>query len=215
MAAGMLTKQADQLTAQYLNTVNDSSAGGAIVSVPSGAPAVAASATQIGDRIVLDDNTAYALSSSATAPGLLYGGIYQYVGVTWTTKAAAVGGIAFWTAANLILKQAYTVNGDAQPSTTVPTFIAGVFIYAISKGNFGWIQIAGLATVLFDSASLTAIATGNWVSAKVSATTASTADVGAVAGVVTLAAMLGVAVGAPVSNTASTVMLTRSPFGRI
>ena len=48
------------------------------------------------------------------------------------------------------------------------------------------------------------------------ATTASTSDVGAAAGVVTLAALLGVACGAPVSATVSVVMLTRGTFmGRI
>jgi hypothetical protein len=213
MAGGMLTKQADQLTAKYLNDVNDAAQGGQVVSVPSGAPTAAVSATMIGDRIVLDDITALALSD--TTVGTLYGGIYEYVQFKTTTRAAAVGGIAFWTAASLIATQSYVVNGDAQPSTTVPTYIAGIFINVLTANYYGWIQIAGLATVLFDSASLTAIAAGNWVSAKVSATLASTADVGAAAGVVTLAGMIGVAVGAPVSNTASTVMITRSPFGRI
>lgn len=213
MAGGMLTKQADQLTAKYLNDVNDATAGGAIVSLPSGVTGPTVSATQIGDRIVLDDISALALSD--TVVGTLYGGIYEYVQATWTTRAAAVGGIAFWTAANLIATQSYIVNGDAQPTTAVPSFIAGIFINAVTKANYCWIQTAGLATVLFDSGTLTAIAAGNWVSAKVSATLASTADVGAAAGVVTLAAMLGVAVALPVSSTATTVMLTRSPFGRI
>lgn len=213
MAGGMLTKQCDALTAKFLNDVNDSTAGGTVVSVPSGAPAVNYSATQPGDRIVLDDATASALSD--TVVGTLYGGVYMYVGATWTTKAAAVGGIAFWTATNLG-NGTYTVNGDAQPTTAVPSYIAGIFINAVTKANFCWIQVAGIATVLFDSGTLTAIAAGNWVTAKVSATTASTADVGAAAGVVTLAANLGVAIGSPVSNTASTVILTRGNFcGRI
>jgi hypothetical protein len=70
--------------------------------------------------------------------------------------------------------------------------------------------------VLFDSGTLTAIAAGDQVTAKISATTASTADVGAAPTTVVQAALLGVAVGAPVSNTASTVMLTRGTFcGRI
>ena len=214
MAGGMLTKQADQLSARYLNDVNDITAGGALVSVPTGAPQAITSATQIGDRIVLDDITALALSD--TAVGTLYGGIYEYVQYKTTTRAAAVGGIAFWTAANLVITGAYIVNGDAQPSTTVPTLIAGIFINVLTANYYGWIQIAGVASVLFDSGALTAIAAGNTVSAKVSATLASTADVGATgASTATLAAMIGVAIAAPVSNTVSTVMITRSPFGRI
>lgn len=214
MAGGMLTKQADQLTAKYLNDVNDSVSGGAVVSVPSGAPSAQASATQPGDRIVLDDASALALSD--TTIGTLYGGVYMYVGFTTTTRAAVKGGIAFWTATNLG-NGTYTVNGDAQPSTSVPTYIAGIFINVITTAYFGWIQVAGIATVLFDSATLTAIAAGNTVSAKISASTASTADVGATGGATaTLAAQLGVAIGAPVSNTASTVLLTRGNFmGRI
>jgi hypothetical protein len=113
----MLTKQADQLTAAYLNDVNDSVSGGAVVSVPSGAPSAQISQTQPGDRVVLDDPTALALSD--TAVGTLYGGVYMYVGYTTTTRAAVVGGIAFWLATNLTTG-VYTVNGDAQPSTTVP-----------------------------------------------------------------------------------------------
>jgi hypothetical protein len=211
MAGGMLTKQADFLTAKYLNDVNDSVAGGAVVSVPSGAPSPQVSQTLPGDRIVLDDATALALSD--TAVGTLYGGIYMYVGATYTTTAPAKGQIAFWTATNLT-GGVYTVNGDAQPTTAIPSYIAGIFINAITKAYYGWIQIAGLATVLFDGA-LTAAAAGNWVSAKVSPSNASTADNGAVAGVVTLAAMLGVAVGLPGTSAASTVLLTRSPFGRL
>lgn len=214
MASGMLTKQADFLTAQYLNTVNDASAGGVIVSLPSGVTGPQISQTQIGDRIVIDDVTALALSN--TTIGTLYGGIYEYVQYVTTTRAAVRGGAAFWSQTNLTTTGNYIVSGDAQPSTSVPTYFAGVFISAPTANNYCWIQIAGLATCLFDSGTLTAIAAGDAVSVKVSATVASTFDVGATgSSTVTLAAMVGVAVGAPVSNTASTVMLTRSPFGRI
>lgn len=212
MAGGMLTKQADQLTAKYLNDVNDSVAGGAVVTVPSGAPSAQVSATQPGDRIVLDDATALALSD--TTIGTLLGGVYMYVQSTVVTRAVVRGGVAFFKQADL--GSAYAVYSDAQPSTSVPTYIAGVYINVITTAYYGWIQVAGAASVLFDSATLTAIAAGNWVSAKVSATTASTADVGPVAGVVTIAALIGVAVGLPTSAVISTVMITRGNFcGRI
>ena len=216
MAGGMLTKQADQLTARFLNDVNDATAGGAIVSLPSGVTGPPVSATQPGDRIVLDDATALALSD--TAIGTLLGGVYMYVKVTIVTRACVRGGIAFFKTADLgaAANAGYTVYTDADPSTTVPTHIAGIFINVITTAQFGWIQVAGAAGVLFDSTALTAVADGNWVTAKVSAATASTADVGAAAGVVTLAALLGVACGLPTSATVSTVMLTRGNFcGRI
>jgi hypothetical protein len=218
MAGGMLTKQADMLTAKFLNDVNDAVSGGAIISVPSGAPAISYSQTKPGDRIVLDDASALALSD--TAIGTLLGGVYMYYGTLATATASpARGTIAFFRAIDLGVASTsggYQVTSDAQPTTPVPTYIAGIFINAITKGNFGWVQVAGAASVLFDSSALTAIAAGNWVSAKVAAATVSTADVGAVAGVVTLAALLGVAVGVPNSSTISIVMLTRGNLcGRI
>src|SRR2546430_9163699 len=124
MSGGMLTKQADFLTAKFLNDVNDSAAGGVIVSVPSGAPSPFVSQTLPGDRIVLDDATALALSD--TAVGTLLGGIYMYVQYKTTTRAAVLGGIAFYKQSDV--GTAYIVYGDAQPATATPSFIAGIFI---------------------------------------------------------------------------------------
>src|SRR5271154_1552544 len=142
MAGGMLTKQAVFETAQYLNTVNDTASGGAVLTLPPGAPAPSTSQTIPGDRIVLDDVTAAALSS--TAIGTLYGGIYEYVAtLSSSTAAPARGAAAFYRAADLppaFTAPLYQVTADANPTTTLPTLIAGVFINAITKGNFGWIQ---------------------------------------------------------------------------
>ena len=225
MAGGMLTKQADRLTARFLNDVNDSVSGGALVSVPTGAPSPQVSQTQPGDRIVLDDATATALSD--TTVGTLYGGVYMYVGTTSTATAAPSRGyFAFWPSANLPAgaTPSYTVSSDAQASASVPAYIAGVFInpttssgsgIALAKGNFGWIQVAGTASVQFDS-SLTASATGTTVSAKVSPGLASSADAGVALSTTTLSFVLGVAVGSPTSSTISTVIITRGNFcGRI
>jgi hypothetical protein len=218
MAGGWFTKQADFLTAAYLNDVNDQTVGGQIQSVPSAVPATQGIQTLPGDRIILDDATAYALSD--TTVGTLYGGIYCYVQSTYTTQAPVVGGIAFFKAADIgnltptsPLTTSYVAYGDAQPLTTVPTYVFGIWINVLTKSYYGWIQIAGVASVLFDSA-VTANVTGNWVSAKVSASVASTADVGAVVGVITIAAILGVSVGTVTTSTVSKVSLLRG-FGRL
>lgn len=211
MAGGMLTKQDVYLSARFLNDINDAAAGGVISSLPSGVQSPQWAQTIPGDRIVLDDATALALSD--TTVGTLLGGIYMYVGTLSTATAApALGTAAFFRATDI--GSVYQVTSDAQTSTSIPTYFVGVFINAITKGNFGWVQIAGVANCLFDHA-LTATADGNWVSVKVSATVASTFDCGAVAGVVTLAAMVGVAVGLPAIDTVSKVAITRSPFGRV
>jgi hypothetical protein len=216
MASGMLTKQAIFQTAKFLNDVNDAAVGGAIVSLPSGAPSPAVSQDIAGDRICLDDATALALSD--TAVGTLYGGVYMYVGTLSTSTASpARGTIAFYQATDLGsgATPQYRVTADALPTTAVPAYIAGIFINAITKGNWGWIQVAGLASVLFDSA-ITAAATGSTVSAKVSAAVASTADTGVVLSTTTLAFVIGVSIGVPVISTISPVLLTRGLFmGRI
>jgi len=216
MAGGMLTKQADFLTAKKLNDVNDASSGGVIVSLPSGVPAPQVSQTIPGDRIVLDDATALAISD--TAVGTLYGGVYMYVGTTLApTAAPARGKFAFWLAANLPngATPLYTVTSDAQPTTAIPGYIAGVFINAVTAGSFGWIQVAGVASVAFDS-SLTASASATTVSAKVSPGLPSTADAGVALSTTTLSFVLGVAIGSPISSTISGVIITRGNFcGRI
>jgi hypothetical protein len=220
MASGMLTKQADALTAKYLNDVNDSASGGAIVSLPAGVQSPAVSQTIPGDRIVLDDVSAAALSDT-TGTGTLYGGVYEYVQTyASSTASPARGAIAFWLPTSLppSATLAYQVSADVQPNTLLPAYIAGVFINAtvatpqtgvpLVKGNYGWMQVAGVASVLFDN-TLTSTALATTVSAKVSATTASTADAGVALTTVTLANVLGVAIGTPVVSTISSVIITR------
>ena len=205
------TKYPVYVGAKYLNDVNDSVQGGIIQSVP-GATTSQGQQTLPGDRVCLDDATALALSD--TAVGTLFGGIYMYVlTLSSATASPAVGTIAFFTASSI--GTSYTVSSDVQPTTTNPGYVCGVFINAVTKGNYGWIQISGIATVLFDGTTLTATTAGGFVFAKASATTASTADciTGAISGTHG-AQMLGVAVGSPASSTASKVALTRG-FGRL
>lgn len=222
MAAGMWTKQADQLTAKKLNDVNDSVAGGAIVSLPSGVTGPQVSATQVGDRVLLDDATALALSD--TTVGTLYGGVYEYVGTLSTSTASpARGQAAFWRTNELPggATQAYTVTADAQPSTTNPSLIAGVFLNSITKGNYGWIQIAGTASCLYDSSLTGSLAAGAYVTPKGAAGTAaavaSTFDSNPAVATPGSAAIansqincaFGVAIATPVASTVLTVLITR------
>lgn len=220
--ASSLTKQADNLSAKYLNNINDAAAGGAIVALPSGVTSPTVNATQTGDRIVLDDATALALSDTV-GTGTLYGGIYMYVATLSTSTASpARGTAAFMRAADLpsAVSGTYQVTADAQPSAAVPTLFAGVFINAITKGNFGWIQVGGVVSCLFDS-TITTAAVGNPVTIKVSPTVASTFDVGVpsaatLAGAIaTVSTSVGPAIVIPVLSTITAVLMTRSPFSRI
>ena len=216
MAGGNLVKQADFQTAKFLNAVNDAASGGVIVSLPAGVQSPYVSQTIPGDRIVLDDATALALSQ--TSVGTLYGGVYMYVGTVATASASPARGlIAFWPTGNLPngATPSYVASSDAAPTAALPAYIAGVFINALTKGNFGWIQVAGTASVQFDGA-VTSSALAATVSAKVSPTNASTADSNVVLTTITLANVLGVAIGTPITSAISAVIITRGNFcGRI
>lgn len=217
MASGMLTKQATFNTAKFLNDVNDAVAGGVIVSVPSGAPSPAVSQDIPGDRIALDDATALALSDTVSV-GTLYGGVYQYVKATSVTRPIQRGCIAFFKTADIGV--AYNTYSDPDPSAGTPTHVAGIYINAITSGNFGWIQVAGAASVQFDAAALSSAADGNMVSVKISSSAANSlgypADVGVAVTQLTVAALIGVACGLPSSTVISLVMITRGLFcGRI
>lgn len=210
MAGGWFTKQADYLDAAFLNDVNTATLGGQIQSVPSNVPASQGQQSLPGDRIILDDATALALSD--TTVGTLFGGIYMYCLATWTTQAAAVGGIAFYRAADIgsTTTTPYVAFGDAQPTTVIPTYILGVWINVLTKGNYGWIQIAGIASVLFDS-TVTSTVAGNLAVVKASASVASTADNQTTSAPTALqvAAVLGVSVGTVATSVVSKVAITR------
>src|SRR5438876_9468083 len=147
MAGGMFTKQAPYQGARYLNDVNDSVVGGALTTAPFTGP-TQGEQTLPGDRIILDDASALALSD--TTIGTLYGGIYMYVNVSAGTAATSVRGcVAFFTAAGI--GTTYDVSMDPQPTTTNPTYVLGIFINGITKLSYGRVQIAGIASVLFDT----------------------------------------------------------------
>jgi hypothetical protein len=214
-------KQADFLTAKYLNDVNDAASGGVIVSVPTGAPSPQVSQTMPGDAIIVDDITALALSD--TTVGTLYGGIYMYMGTLSTSTANPARGTgAFMRAADLpsATSNLYQVTADASPTTAIPTFFFGVFINAVTKGNWGWIQTAGVASCLFDSAITGAAVVGNPVTVKISATVASTFDQCVTVVTATIpysyaGAFVGTAIVLPVVSTITTVLMQRSPFSRV
>lgn len=197
-------------SAKFLNDTNDSVAGGTVTAAPSGVVISQFQQNIPGDRIILDDATALALSD--TAVGTLLGGIYMYCTTpASSTAVAAVGSLAYFRPADLsVVGAAYIAAPDAQPLTTLPTYFLGVFINAISKGFSGWVQVMGIASVLFDS-TVTSTVAGNMVIAKASASVASTADnittTNPTAPV--LAAAIGIALGTTATSTIAKVAITR------
>ncbi len=96
---------------------------------------------QLGKIISLNDVLAAKLSLAAT--GTLYAGLYQFVQFkTTSTNSHIRGGALIWNdRANFI------VTPDATAITEGD--FAGVGLMVNTKGNYGWIQIAGKASVKF------------------------------------------------------------------
>jgi hypothetical protein len=168
----------------------------------------------VGSRLALDSQGIRFTSSVGT----LFGGIYQYVLMTYTTTQPARGQLVFWDVS--ASESAYQVNGDAKPTAAIPTLIAGVVLNTtVVKNTYAWMQIAGRASVLFDS-TITAAAAGNPVSAKISATVPSTCDVGVSVVTATIPigpvdALIGIAETIPVLSVISVVQLNSSLLRRI
>lgn len=94
---------------------------------------------QVGAKLSLDTVEAAQLSGPGAAT--LFAGVYMYVQFLSTSVASnAVGQLVFWSAA-----ATYVVTPDVTAATA--SFVAGVTLNAVAKGNFGWIQIAGRASV--------------------------------------------------------------------
>jgi hypothetical protein len=140
----------------------------------------------VGARIAMDANGIRFTSSVGT----LFGGIYEYVFMTYTTQQPARGALVFWDTS--VAENLFQVNGDAKPSTAIPTLVAGITLFTLwTKNTYGWMQIAGRATVLPDS-SITSGTAGSGITAKVSATVPSTVDSGTALAATTAGAIAGV-----------------------
>lgn len=160
---------------------------------------------QLGAFMELTEVQALAMSTTPSTL-TLHGGIYQYVQfLSTSTSAAAVGQVAFWST-----RASYIVSADTGP--TLLGFVAGYFINILTKGNYGWIQIAGTANIKFKS-SLTAAtpAIGDLVIVDQSATTSGAAadDPTQATGLTstTMKSIIGVSQIAPVASAISLVQL--------
>lgn len=126
------------------NAVNDASPG---MSVNSGTGQQKYSV--LGARVVLGPDEVLYYSTTGT----LYGGIYQYVRFRSTDATSpAVGLLNIWdlnVAEDLYqVSNLETINNAAQQAGGP---FAGVGLNAVTLGNYGFIQIAGKATVAFAS----------------------------------------------------------------
>jgi hypothetical protein len=153
MHAGM-TQQIDRMVSSQMNLGSGDVTPGQSVASGTGQSSYGGN---VGARVALGPTDV----RFAAAIGTLFGGIYQYVFMTFTTQQP--------------------VHGDAKPTTAQPTLIAGIVLHtAVTLNTFAWMQIGGRASCLFDSAltggTAGALSAGQIVAPKVSAAVASTFD---------------------------------------
>jgi hypothetical protein len=160
--------------------------------------------SQVGSRVALGNDDP--VISRATSPALA-GGLFQYVQFVSTATATPVAGmIAFWSA-----DTTYVVTND---EPTGVSDIAGINMFAVTKGNYGWIQIDGKAVVKFRATTTkTTPAVGDLVLAAAAGAGADVALADVLADATNLTSVqarhiLGIAIAAPVGGASSTVRLS-------
>lgn len=194
------TNQSPRLPTGYLNSSGGDPAPGVPLTSPSGS-IVQAYAGQVGAKLSVDTNEASNLSDPAAST--LFAGIYQYVQfLSSSTASNARGQIVFWST-----RSTYVVTPDVTAATS--GLIAGITLAAVTKGNYGWIQIAGKAGVKF-RASITKATPAAGDLVVIDSTPTDTADVLADATNITspiAKTIVGVADAAPTGGAVSAVDL--------
>src|SRR5215467_8245291 len=190
------------LSSPFLDSINDAFIGSGSSTGTGGQPYPG----QLGAFMELTEAQAAAMSTTP-ATQTLHCGIYQYVQFTGTQTSTNVANqIYVWkTRGSYIVTSDVATTGAASMGEW-----AGISLNAVTKGNYGWIQIAGVANIKFKS-SLTAAtpAIGDVVIIDQSATTSGTfADDPTQASFATtytiFKSILGVAtVAAPIASTVS------------
>ncbi len=121
--------QTIRVTSGKINTVDDAQPGGAHISGLGRAPGQLGQVFELGERAAQDMDSA------------LHGGKYMYVKFkAGTTQSNAKGQLVAWDDID-----DFVVTPD--PTTANLSRVAGVALNAVTKGNYGFIQVSGLATV--------------------------------------------------------------------
>ncbi len=120
-----------------LNTVNDSAVGGA----GTGASGSSRFGGQLGKTLWVNSEQISQMFSSTI--GTLFAGAYQYVKIA-AAQTIAVGDLLYWDQG--AASNTFTVTKSATTTTANYQSFAGFCINVITAGNYGFIQIAGIAT---------------------------------------------------------------------
>lgn len=203
---------------KYLNQINSANPAGIIQSVPGG---LASQGEQNvpGDVFFFDTDAALALSDTVNI-GTLYSGLYKLVRTaSGSTAAPARGKACFWDTS--VADDLMQVTPDESGAQGVGLF-AGFYLNSLTKGNYGFIQIAGKCTGKF-RAVLTGVAANGqpvFLAGAGAGADVGTLDVfGADGNAATLAdaaqfcqRFVGSAEGLPVAGTVGTVCIKYGPI---
>lgn len=142
-----------RVTTGLFNTVNDLYIGG-----PNKIGTDARYAGQLGKILTIGNDQIAQMFDSTV--GNLYGGRYQYVKRRATDPASptlAAGKLAFWDTTVSNWQTAFQATTDENISTNQnATIRAGVWLNAVTPGNYGWIFIGGGITPIRFRSVLTA-----------------------------------------------------------
>lgn len=143
----------------YLNATDDVYPGGGSANNKFGG--------QLGALYAINNAQAAALSKTST--GTLYAGVYQYVKVKAGATPAVRGAAYFWD--NAVAPSAFQVVQIESSTTLTAASIAGIALNTITAGQYGWIQVAGIASVKYVASITGTKATGRPVFISIAGTT--------------------------------------------
>jgi len=191
-----------RVTTGLLNTVNDTVVGGQDRGMAGTNPSRFGG--QLGKTLwVSSDQVAQMYSSTI---GTLYAGAYQYVKLA-TSQTIVRGDLLYWDEGED--PNEFVVTKAVDTTTLNYQSYAGFALNVITAGNYGFVQIAGLATGLYVASITGTKATGRGVMGSVA--TAGRIDVidAAITGV-TQNNFIGWAVGLPTDNSVGLVQIART-----
>ena len=199
------TQQISRSTRPAFNDVNDVAPA---QSTPTASGSLTQYAEQLGARMILDGSNLGVKYDSAVAT--LYGGEYQYVQFYNGTTSPAVGQPTAWAwDQNNAAFESYIVTCDTNSALRTGRF-AGVCLNAVTKGNYGWIQVSGKAGVLFKTGLTAATpADGDMIIIESASGLADDLTQTTQPTMAQLKAAIGTAIGAPVSATVCLVLIRR------
>jgi hypothetical protein len=164
MAAIQGGNQSPRVTQQFIGQVNDPSPGVVVSTSSVSGSIVQPYGGQLGGRLTLGNGAAVTFSQSGN---LLYEGVYQYVQFYASSSGPnAQGQIVFWndTTKSIVTPDAATTNIGLKAGITLGgNFTSGPTAVAVTKGNYAFIQVEGVAQVKFGTVTKATPAIGDAV----------------------------------------------------